>query len=79
MYVTVEPCAMCAGALVLARLKRLCFGAPDPKAGACGSVRNIIEDPQFNHKVDVVKGICAERCSEMMSDFFQGKRAVGKK
>ncbi|MDP8213542.1 MAG: tRNA adenosine(34) deaminase TadA [Candidatus Zapsychrus exili] len=74
MYVTIEPCSMCAGALVLARIKNLYFGAADSKAGACGSVMNIVENKQLNHRVDVFGGVLAEECSNLMKKFFKTKR-----
>ena len=74
MYVTIEPCSMCAGALVLARMKRIFFGAMDPKTGACGSVVNIVDYPRFNHRVEVFKGLLADECGELVSHFFQIKR-----
>ena len=75
MYVTLEPYAMCAGALVLARFDRLVFGARDPKAGACGSVLNILACEQLNHTVEVDGGVLAEDCGEILSRFFRNKRA----
>lgn len=77
VYVTVEPCSMCAGALVLARISRLCIGAMDPKAGACGSVVNIACNNELNHRIDVVSGIQADVCGGIMTDFFQKKRTTG--
>jgi len=74
MYVTIEPCSMCAGAIVLARMKRLYFGASDPKTGACGSVINITQNNQLNHRVKVSGGIFEEECSGLMSQFFEQKR-----
>lgn len=74
IYVTLEPCSMCAGALVLARVKRLFYGAADPKTGACGSVANIVQHPQLNHKLEVYKNLLDEECSRMLSVFFQEKR-----
>ena len=74
LYVTIEPCSMCAGALVLARLARLCFAAPEPKTGACGSLINIANHPSLNHRVDITKGILAEESSGIISEFFQKKR-----
>jgi len=79
LYVTLEPCSMCAGALVLARVARVCFGAADPKAGACGSVLDLCRHPKLNHTVEVSGGILAEECGALVSDFFAGKRALGKK
>ncbi len=76
LYVTIEPCSMCAGALVLARIKRLCFGAKDEKTGACGSVLNLVEHTQLNHRVEVAGGILAEECGQLMSEFFRTKRKL---
>lgn len=74
MYVTLEPCAMCAGAIVLARLKKLVFGARDPKAGACGSVMNVIDNESLNHRVDVDSGILQEEAAVLLKQFFERKR-----
>jgi len=74
LYVTIEPCSMCAGALVLARITRLVFGAQDPKTGACGSVINIVNHKTLNHRLQVEGGILAEECSGLVSEFFQKKR-----
>jgi tRNA(adenine34) deaminase len=74
IYVTLEPCAMCAGAIVLARLERLVFGALDPKAGACGSVLNITEAPSLNHRVSVHSGVLAEEAGSLLRTFFEKKR-----
>jgi len=74
MYVTIEPCSMCAGALVLSRLKNLYFGAKDPKAGACGSVVNIVNHKKLNHRIKVYKGILEKECSSLLKDFFKKKR-----
>ncbi len=74
MYVTIEPCSMCAGALVLARIKRICYGAEDPKTGACGSVLNIVRHGKLNHKVEVAGGILAPECGYLLSEFFRKKR-----
>lgn len=79
IYVTLEPCAMCAGALVLARIDRLVYGAADPKAGACGSILNIIAEPRLNHRVPVTGGVLAQECSDLLKDFFARKRAKGSK
>ncbi|WP_066496338.1 tRNA adenosine(34) deaminase TadA [Abyssisolibacter fermentans] len=75
MYVTIEPCPMCAGAIVNSRIDRLVIGALDPKAGACGSVMNIVENPKLNHRVEVVKGILENECSKIMKDFFSELRS----
>jgi len=74
LYVTIEPCSMCAGALVLARIKNLYFGACDPKTGACGSVVNITNHKKLNHKITVTKGILEAECSYLLKDFFSRKR-----
>ncbi|MDD5134594.1 MAG: tRNA adenosine(34) deaminase TadA [Phycisphaerae bacterium] len=74
IYVTLEPCSMCAGACVLARLDRLVFGPDDPKAGACGSLYNIVQDERLNHRLDITKGILAEDCAKLLQDFFRKKR-----
>jgi tRNA(adenine34) deaminase len=74
LYVTLEPCTMCAGALVLARLDRLVFGADDPKAGAVGALYDIPRDPRLNHQVEVVRGVRSERCSELLRSFFAARR-----
>lgn len=70
LYVTLEPCAMCAGALLQARVDRLVFGALDPKAGACGSVLEVIREPRFNHRIEVIGGILAEESSRLLRLFF---------
>jgi tRNA(adenine34) deaminase len=77
MYVTLEPCAMCAGALVLARVDRLVFGAADPKAGFAGSLGDLVRDSRLNHQVEVVSGVLAEDCGELLRRFFQERRATG--
>jgi tRNA(adenine34) deaminase len=74
LYVTLEPCAMCAGALVLARVDRLVFGADDPKAGAVGALWDIPRDPRLNHNVEVVRGVQAERCGTLLKEFFAARR-----
>jgi len=74
MYVTLEPCAMCAGALVLARVDRLVYGCADPKAGACGSLYNIVQDERLNHRLEVSGGVLADECSKLLQDFFKEKR-----
>jgi len=74
MYVTLEPCAMCAGALVLSRMPRLVFGAWDPKAGACGSVLDVLACERLNHTVEVVPGVLAEPCGMILSEFFRERR-----
>jgi len=79
LYVTLEPCAMCAGALVLARVERLVFGAADAKAGACGSLYHITDDQRLNHRVQTVGGVCERECAELLRRFFQRRRALGEK
>ena len=74
MYVTIEPCSMCAGALVLSRLKNLYFGAKDPKAGACGSLINIVNHKKLNHRIKVKGGILKEECGNLLKEFFKKKR-----
>lgn len=74
IYVTLEPCPMCAGAIVLARLPLVVFGAADPKAGACVTLYQITTDPRLNHRARVVGGVLADRCGEVLSTFFAGKR-----
>ncbi len=76
LYVTLEPCAMCAGAMVLARLDKLCIGAMDPKNGACGSVFNVVQEARLNHWIEVETGILSEECSDILSGFFRNMRAV---
>jgi tRNA(adenine34) deaminase len=72
--VTLEPCTMCAGAVVLARLDRLVFGAFDDKAGAVGGIWDVVRDPRLNHRVEVVSGVRAAECSNLLSDFFRERR-----
>lgn len=79
LYVTLEPCAMCAGALVLARIDRLVYGATDPKAGACGSIYNLVEDARLNHRVQVRRGVLEQECADLLRAFFAQQRAKGKK
>lgn len=74
LYVTIEPCAMCAGAIVHARVKRLIYGASDPKAGACGSALKVLNHPRLNHRVEVCKGVLKEECAEMLREFFRERR-----
>jgi tRNA(adenine34) deaminase len=77
MYVTLEPCPMCAGALVLARIQTLVFGAYDPKAGACGTLYTITEDVRLNHRVQTIGGVLDEKCSVLLREFFALKRSGG--
>ena len=74
MFVTIEPCAMCAGALIQARLKRLVFGAKDPKAGAVGSVVSLLDHSSLNHRMEIVSGVLQEECSQVLQYFFRNKR-----
>ena len=74
LYVTIEPCAMCAGAIVHARLKRVVFGTRDPKAGASGSALTVLNHPKLNHQVEVVEGILAGDCAAILRDFFRRRR-----
>ncbi len=78
IYVTLEPCPMCAGALVLARVDRLVFGTDDPKAGACGSLYNIVQDGRLNHRLEIVSGVLQEDCRYQLQAFFQRRRAENK-
>jgi tRNA(adenine34) deaminase len=77
LVVTLEPCAMCAGAMVLARIDRLAFGAPDPKAGAVGSLMDLSQDARLNHRFPVERGVRAEACGELLRDFFRARRGSG--
>lgn len=74
MFVTIEPCAMCAGAMIQARIARLVYAAPDPKAGAAGSVLPVINHPRLNHKMEVASGVLEQECSEILQRFFRRKR-----
>ena len=74
LYTTLEPCAHCAGAVVLARISRLVFGAADPKAGMAGSLGNIVQDPRLNHRVDLLGGVMAEESGELLRGFFRARR-----
>jgi tRNA(adenine34) deaminase len=74
LYVTLEPCAMCAGAIILARLGGLVYGAADPKAGACGSVLDVIHEPRLNHRLPVTSGVLAEECGQVLKSFFTARR-----
>jgi len=75
LYVTLEPCPMCAGAIVLGRLGRLVYGADDPKAGACRSLYRLADDPRLNHRATVVAGLLEEECGALLREFFRGRRA----
>lgn len=74
LYVTLEPCHMCAGAMVLARLGRLVYGAADPKAGAAGSLANVVDDPRLNHRVPAMSGVLAAECGALLRTFFAARR-----
>lgn len=74
LYVTLEPCAMCIGAIILARIPRLVFGAPDPKAGACGSILDVPAERRLNHRVEVIGGVCEQESQELLQAFFKKLR-----
>jgi len=74
IYVTLEPCPMCAGALVLGRLDRLVYGCDDPKAGACGSLYDIVRDERLNHRLEVTSGVLANECANLLQTFFRARR-----
>lgn len=77
LYVTIEPCPMCAGAILQSRIKKVVIGAMDPKAGACGSILNLLNNPKFNHQTEIVTGVLEEECSSLMKDFFKSLRQKG--
>jgi tRNA(adenine34) deaminase len=79
LYVTLEPCPMCAGAIVLARIPRVVFGAADPKAGAATTLFRLLDDPRLNHRADVVAGVLAEPCGRILTEFFARRRAAAAK
>jgi tRNA(adenine34) deaminase len=79
LVVTLEPCPMCAGAIVNARIPQLVYGAADPKAGAIHTLYQLCEDPRLNHRVEATAGVLAEECAELLRDFFRQQRALGKK
>jgi len=79
LYVTLEPCVMCAGAIILARLDAVVYGAADPKAGAVETLYHLLADPRLNHRPDVLGGILAGDCAALLTDFFRRQRAMGKK
>jgi tRNA(adenine34) deaminase len=79
LYVTLEPCPMCAGAIVNARLPRLVYGCDDPKAGAVRTLYQLCDDPRLNHRVEVAGGVLADECAEVLREFFRVQRAMGKK
>ncbi len=74
LYVTIEPCPMCAGAILQSRIERVVIGAMDPKAGACGSILNLLNNSKFNHQTDITTGVLEEECSKLMKDFFKSLR-----
>jgi tRNA(adenine34) deaminase len=74
LYVTLEPCPMCAGAILQSRIRRVIYASPDPKAGCAGTLMNILQDPRFNHRTEVVAGVLQEECSSMLSNFFRKLR-----
>ncbi|ABR89895.1 Uncharacterized conserved protein [Janthinobacterium sp. Marseille] len=78
LFVTLEPCVMCSGAMMHARLARVVFGAPDPKTGACGSVVNLFEQNQLNHHTQFIGGVLADECSALLKDFFAERRKAAK-
>ncbi|MGE5654214.1 MAG: tRNA adenosine(34) deaminase TadA [Bacillota bacterium] len=75
MYVTLEPCPMCAGAMMLARIERLVFGVRDPKGGCVGSIYNLVQEPRFNHRLEVTEGVLAEECGALLKNFFRNLRS----
>ncbi len=79
LYVTLEPCPMCAGALMQARISRVVYGAPDPKAGAIDTLYHLLNDPRLNHSCETIGGVLQKECAELLSRFFQQKRQMGKK
>ncbi|MGB7348197.1 MAG: tRNA adenosine(34) deaminase TadA [Pirellulaceae bacterium] len=79
LYVTLEPCIMCAGAILQSRIPRVVFGASDPKGGAVTSLYQLLNDNRLNHQCDVTQGVLAERCGQVLTEFFSAKRAMGKK
>ena len=79
MVVTLEPCCMCAGAIVLARMDRVVYGATDPKAGAVNTLYQLCNDPRLNHSCEIIAGVNAEKCGQLLTDFFRAQRAAGKK
>ena len=79
MYVTLEPCPMCAGAILQARIPRVVYGATDPKAGAVDTLYQLLRDPRLNHRAEVVSGVMAQQCGGILTEFFEAKRRLGKK
>lgn len=78
LYVTLEPCTMCSGVIVLSRIPRVVFGAPDPKTGMCGSLGNLVQDPRLNHRVELLGGVLEEECGDLLRSFFRSRRAARK-
>ncbi len=76
LYITIEPCSMCAGAIIHSRISRVVFGASEPRAGAAGSIINLLQNEQFNHKTDITSGVLAEECGQVLKDFFKMRREV---
>ncbi|TMV47110.1 tRNA adenosine(34) deaminase TadA [Paenibacillus mesophilus] len=74
LYVTLEPCPMCAGAIVQSRIKTVVYGTPDPKAGCAGTLMNLLQEDRFNHRAELVEGVLQERCAALLTDFFRGLR-----
>ncbi|MBI0581360.1 tRNA adenosine(34) deaminase TadA [Neobacillus cucumis] len=74
LYVTLEPCPMCSGAIILSRIKRVVYGAPDPKGGCAGTFMNLLQDERFNHQSEVIKGVLEKECSQLLSSFFRAIR-----
>ncbi|MCU7799184.1 MAG: tRNA adenosine(34) deaminase TadA [gamma proteobacterium symbiont of Lucinoma myriamae] len=79
LYITIEPCSMCAGAIIHARISRVVFGASEPRAGAAGSALNLLQNEQFNHQTEVISGVLAAECGQVLKDFFFFKREATKK
>lgn len=75
LYVTLEPCVMCAGAIVMSRIPKVVFGAMDPKGGCSGSLMNLLEEPRFNHRASVITGVLENECGDLLRNFFRGLRA----
>ncbi len=75
LYVTLEPCPMCSGAIILSRIEKVVYGAPDPKAGCAGTLMNLLDDSRFNHQCEVISGVLQEECGSILSDFFRELRA----
>ncbi len=79
LYVTLEPCAMCSGAIVLARVPRLVYGTADPKAGMSGSLQNLVQDRRLNHRVEMTTGVLEQECGDLLRDFFRRRRTEGRR